>query len=436
MKKIEYYNPESNFSKSHIGRSPNWILKSGMSITAGVITILLLSSVFVKYPDKISSKITLSTEVPPVRVSSKASGIVEKIFVNEGEKVRKGQVLYYINDGYTSLNDVKELKKFIKKPLDTLINNSFKTNFLFLGDIQTSYQDFHALIIEYLEYLSYNPDMLQVSKLESSLKEYKRLKNIILRKINLQKKKLKLAEKQRDRARTLNDKGVISDKDKEVEEMIFYEKEEKLEVLLYEKSNINIKIIELNKRVEELNIKSENFILSFKENINNKLMSLKNKINEWERKHLIISPKEGVISFLKYDVLNNFVEENTTIMAVIPNNRENYVIKGKMYIQIYNSGKVNEGDIVNIYLDNYPYQDYGFIEGKVQNISEIPENKKGYLLNVELPNGLMSSQKKALPFKDVLNGSAEVILENKSLFKRFFNNIFYTEKNNKDYFSG
>ncbi len=39
------------------------------------------------------------------------------------------------------------------------------------------------------------------------------------------------------------------------------------------------------------------------------------------------------------------------------------------------AGKVEPGQKVNIRLDNYPYMEYGMLEGVISHISEIPDEE-------------------------------------------------------------
>ena len=69
-----------------------------------------------------------------------------------------------------------------------------------------------------------------------------------------------------------------------------------------------------------------------------------------------------------------------------------------------NSGKIAKGEKVLIKLDNYRYQEYGIVEGRVQNISFTPDDKGNYYVDVTLPEGLKTSYHKTLPFDTELKG--------------------------------
>jgi len=71
-------------------------------------------------------------------------------------------------------------------------------------------------------------------------------------------------------------------------------------------------------------------------------------------------------------------------------------------------------------LQNYPYQEFGMLVGKVGTISRVPNNLL-YNADVILEKGLVTSYKKKLPIIKQLKGNAEILTDDISLLLRFFN---------------
>ena len=94
-----------------------------------------------------------------------------------------------------------------------------------------------------------------------------------------------------------------------------------------------------------------------------------------------------------------------------------------MSIPATNSGKVAKGEKVLIKLDNYRFQEYGIVEGRVQNISLTPDDKGNYYVDVILSKGLKTSYNKTLPFDKELSGNAEIVTKDLRLIERFFYQI-------------
>ncbi|WP_245869894.1 hypothetical protein [Pedobacter ginsengisoli] len=74
-------------------------------------------------------------------------------------------------------------------------------------------------------------------------------------------------------------------------------------------------------------------------------------------------------------------------------------------------------------MDNYRFQEYGIVEGRVQNISFTPDEEGNYYEDVLLPKGLRTSYQKTLPFDKELKGNAEIVTQDLRLIERFFYQI-------------
>ena len=98
-------------------------------------------------------------------------------------------------------------------------------------------------------------------------------------------------------------------------------------------------------------------------------------------------------------------------------------VVGRMQVPSVISGKIVPGEKVLIKLDNYRFQEYGIVGGRVQSISLAPDEKGNYYVDVILPNGLKTSYNKTLPFDKELKGNAEIITKDLRLIERFFYQI-------------
>jgi hypothetical protein len=103
---------------------------------------------------------------------------------------------------------------------------------------------------------------------------------------------------------------------------------------------------------------------------------------------------------------------------VIPSQSSSIIARLKTPAQ--NSGKIEVGQKVNISLQNYPETEFGFLEGKVKNISNFPDKKGFYIIDVSLPQELITSYGKEINFKQEMTGMANIITEDLRLMERFF----------------
>ena len=85
---------------------------------------------------------------------------------------------------------------------------------------------------------------------------------------------------------------------------------------------------------------------------------------------------------------------------------------------------------MNVKLADYPYNEYGYVRGKVETLStlthdiERPEGTaKAYLATISFPQGLKSNYGKLLQLNFESVGIGEIITEKRRLIHRLFDNL-------------
>ena len=96
----------------------------------------------------------------------------------------------------------------------------------------------------------------------------------------------------------------------------------------------------------------------------------------------------------------------------------------QLYLPARGSGKVRPGQQVLMKLDAYPAEDFGMLAGEVASVVPVPLDDR-YRVNVKLTQGLLTVESKKIPPQHVMNGSAEIVLENRNLFNRIFGSLFF-----------
>ena len=121
QEEVNIYSEEVRDVLSH---PPKAIFKWGNTILFGFFIILLMLSWFIKYPDIVTTEITITTQIPPEKLVAKSSGRIEKILVEDRSIVNEDTPLAIIENP-ADFQDVFLLKSII----DSLkINND---NFYF-----------------------------------------------------------------------------------------------------------------------------------------------------------------------------------------------------------------------------------------------------------------------------------------------------------------
>lgn len=90
----------------------------------------------------------------------------------------------------------------------------------------------------------------------------------------------------------------------------------------------------------------------------------------------------------------------------------------QLSIPIVGVGKVKQGQRVQIKLDPYPVNEFGYLEGQIEAV--IPYAiENSYRAIVHLNNGMKTTNDKIIPLAYYTTGTAEVMLDEKKLLSRF-----------------
>ncbi|MFM7858528.1 MAG: HlyD family efflux transporter periplasmic adaptor subunit [Flammeovirgaceae bacterium] len=138
---------------------------------------------------------------------------------------------------------------------------------------------------------------------------------------------------------------------------------------------------------------------------------------------LSTTPKsfEAKNDFLRDDYLgfienDQYIESGKPLFALLPNSNQ---LIAKAEMPVAGAGKVKVGQTVNIRVHNYPFEQFGMLQGKIESISDVPEKEK-YTVYISLPKGMTSSYNRQLAFRPQLQGETEIITEDLRVLERVF----------------
>jgi multidrug resistance efflux pump len=405
-----------------LAEPPHWMFRWGNVIIFAAILMVLTMSYFIRYPEFVAAAIVVSSQNPPERLEARTDSKIEKIFIKDHQKVNKGKVLMVLQST-ASYIDLLELKKIIDAtssnqlfsfPVDKI--SEFK-----LGEIQSDYNAFAKAFQDEKLFTRLRPYAPENIATDKNISQYIGRRAMLKQQKDLELAKYDLIKKNFQRSQQLFKQNVISTIELENERIKFLQAQQSLE-------NINISLSQTEEGISNLNkTKSGSAISAEKDKINfasqtlQLFEQLRKSLKQWEQNYLIVSSTEGVASFQQFWGENQFVKRGAAILSILPNEKKALI--GKMSVSATNSGKISQGRKVLIKLDNYPYQEYGIVEGRVQNISLTPDEKGNYYVDVILPKGLKTSHNKHLVFDKELSGNAEIVTKDLRLIERFFYQI-------------
>jgi len=407
-----------------LGRTPSWILRRGILLLFVIVMALLIFSWYFRYPDVITAQVTITSVNPPTAVSVRSGGRIIAFFVSDKQQVKTGDYLAIIENS-ADTGSISKLRLFFKHA-DTLNEamqyiSTDSTKLSGLGDLQQPYTSFIQAVINFQRYelLSFNAKKIE------ALKTQIRLTNLYIEKLKgqrfLQGMNLKLAQKQFSRDSLLFVQQVIaaSEFDKAETQLIVNKTSYKNSEMAL--SNSEIQVSQLEQQVIELHLTRENESKQLIDEVNNSYKILRSRFDDWENQFVLKSTTNGNVSIGNYWSVNQNVKVGDIILSIIPDKED--MPFGRITIGMENSGKVKQGQKVNIKLSNFNYNEFGMLTGKVKSISLVPD-QSNYYVEVELPNGLKTNYNKQLPFLHEMTGVGEIITEDMRLIERIIGPVY------------
>ena len=400
---------------------PGWLIRWGITLVFIIILLVIGLSFMIRYPDYIEAKVLVTTMEPTERVVARFSGQIERLFIKNGEHVQSSQALAGIKNT-AKLEDILSLKESLETlPFGRENNYNFpieSLSTLVLGEVELSFLEFERNYMEYRLLHELQPYSGQMESSQQSLVEItNRIRSQTAQK-DLLERKLALVQIDYERNKSLHEEKIIADKDFESRELEYLQMQEQVNNMAIAISQLQEALSTANqtRRITAIN-KQEDESRSLK-NMIQSYHSLNRALRDWENKYLMNSSTKGVVSFQKIWGVNQHVTSGEPVFTVLPDNKSELL--GSMKISARNAGKVSVGQKVLIKLDNYPFQQFGALIGKISTISVSPDDEFNYLVYTTLPQGITTSYKREIPFNQELLGNAEIITEELSVAERLF----------------
>ena len=407
-----------------IDRMPTGWTKLVVAIIMVIVFTMVTLACVIKYPDTVTGQISITGEIAPVRLISSASGRLQLLIDNNTE-VREGTCIGYIETG-AEYKDILSLDSLcrVMPEIGTKIDFPDK---LELGALSVYYNDF---VLSYIKY-----DQLRETKVYDNMRKTlrnqqlsnKQVSKNLKKEIDLNNEVLTNLHKQYASDSILHKSGAISDEELSLQyNSLLSRKQSDIElrstelVKQSEMKSIDIELAKVDVTVMEELTSSFNTML-VKYNI------LVNQIRQWKELYLFISPIDGLLQYQGFWRNNTFISASSEVFSISP--VKNRMI-GELLIPAGGAGKVKVGQDVNVKLADYPYNEYGYVRGKVETLSTLTHNiespegtAKAYLATVSFPQGLKSNYGKRLQLNFESVGVGEIITEKRRLIQRLFDNL-------------
>ncbi|MDR0566400.1 MAG: HlyD family efflux transporter periplasmic adaptor subunit [Prevotellaceae bacterium] len=297
-----------------------------------------------------------------------------------------------------------------------------------LGELNLKYYTFLTALKNSCEYLEQNIFEQQQQSLADEIRWKKKILIETENTLKIVKEHRELSGKWYDKYSSLNNE-LVTTYEYEVDrnKMDYLSAKQNEQNLHKEMVSIQMQIVDTENRLLRIGIEKLEKERQMLLDLLAAYHDLSDNIKRWEEQFLFKAPFDGKVEYLNFWVNNQFIQAGTEVFSIIP--KENAPV-GQMLLPAGGAGKVKIGNKVAIKLENYPHAEFGYIEGKVKSMSLVTQQYDAgaskidaYLVLVDMSQGLTTNYGQVFEFQYKISGSADIIVKDRRLIERLFDNI-------------
>jgi len=420
-------------SKEFIETIPITFVGRSYILIVFILVGLLFFSLVINYPVIVHGDAKITTLVPPESIVSRMGGTIEKLLVQNGEVISANQTLLVLRSN-ASFEDVGLAKQILNRlrfrESEQLVGlhfnhdqESFRAlNTLRLGSLRNQLDILQNDFFLYMNSQKVDIQKAKLNKLNNRQKERNANVDVLENTNNQMLLELSLAEQNEQRYAQLFNKGIVS--------AIDYERTKKVTLLAKQKLNDNIvaisnsqlqsSVLLTDRAVAGLNyhLEDKSKRSAFYRSIDDFIAAIK----VWEDNHLVKAKSEGRVHFLDRLSDHSIILANKEIF-IIENINENRQLIAEIELPPTNYGSISLGQVVELDLDNYDQRQFGFLKGKVFEMSSVLNEDSNYVVLASFDNALNTTTNKKITYREGMMGSCRILTKNTNLMNRLIQRL-------------
>lgn len=416
-----------------IDRMPNRTGRIVAILVTGLCALMLFFGWLIEYPETVSGPVTITARQAPVRLVANISGKLH-LLKNNGDSLLENDIIGFM-DNPAKLQDVLAVERFMNEnQLEKLLDNPLTLEFpetTALGELSPVYFSFRNVQEKLTQYSTAKPYDKKRASLVSLLNSQMQLSSHNRRQMETKASSLKIAGKNIHRDSLLYGSSAIAELELDRSSMSYLGLLESAQSMNKEESSYQLQMNDTRHKLQLLQVEQQEAEQKLKMDLIAGYNELTNSIRLWKQRYLFIAPFAGTVENLNFWHENDFLQVGTETFSVLPVDNP---LLGQVYLPSQGAGKVVVGQKVIIKLDNYPYMEYGSVDGQVRSISMLTNqaeliakqnNLHTYLVTVDLPNKLSTNYGASLDFRYEIKGIAQIVTKPRRLLERLFDNLKY-----------
>ena len=415
------FSDQSTEMQQMMGRIPGWVVRWGLWIIALIFIGIAVACYFIRYPQTITGAIELTAYNPPAELLTNRSGRVAHLFVRDGDPVDPGTNILVL-ESTADYNHVIKIDSILNSGNgwnEQVYNIELYQDYK-LGDIQSYFLQLQKECAAFREYLSSPLNANKESLLKEQIRKQEELLEYQKQQLAISLTDLGLARKDFSRDSVIFSVEGIALADYERAKQLLLQKEGS--VIGYRSSigNTEASLLSMQSNLLENQTQNESQIKNYSIELDRLHRQLATQIETWKRDYLITAPVDGEVFLSNIWSVNQNVAASERIATVVPS--ENAVVMGRMAVPFSGYSKVEANQKVNIRLENYPYMEFGMVQGRVRSVSPIPD-ESGYLVEIDFPEGLTTSYGIPVSYVYKMTGTADIVTKDMRLIEQFIQPI-------------
>lgn len=399
-----------------LSHAPRWMIRWGTALIVFLMMLFIAVSFVFRYPEVVSGEIIISAENRPLTLVANQSGKLVAVPKREGVLVDSGQRIATL---YSTLSEADFIA--LSTELDRLqgLTTSQAPKPLLVGDLQPSY---NALSKAWEAYQQARQDPVFEENerfLGEKIASLEEMATILSKQQDIIAQQLVQAQDKHRINTALYESGGSTTFDFYDSQAQLSAVESNVQNIRKEQVNLRLQINELRNQRKTLALNQEQSLRESKSSLEGHIRGLQESLEQWQQDYIIHAPIAGQLSFAQPWQANAFVKAGEPLFALIPQHGGQ---RAEGIIPPEGRGKVRIGQQARINLSGYPYQEFGYLEGEVLEVSPLPLDK-GYRVVLSLPQGLITHYGQAIPYRPQMPGTLEIITQDLSLAERFLHSV-------------
>ncbi|TIU35167.1 MAG: HlyD family efflux transporter periplasmic adaptor subunit [Mesorhizobium sp.] len=382
------------FGDIHIGPGQTWASVCWVFIFASIVIAAFLLSAKFSRREQVNGFLIANPQI--MRINAPRPGRIQRIVVHEGQRMKRGDVLIYVDPDPSLVNG--------RPAAESEIDRIKVAESELRSRVQSIGSQVGKKVTEYTERI--DAVAQQVVAVRSG--------------VELQQQTIAVLKEQLSAGRTLRESGAMSVTEIQRRETALRDAEISVQTLLYSLHENEATLAELRGLREQAPIEGELRISDLRQS----LIELGQRRTEAEGRMAfqVTAPVDGTVDTILV-APGQTVDPSLTMISLLP---ETSVLVAEMYVPSKVIAFVEPHQPVRIAYDAFPYVRYGFAAGKVASVSEtilrsdelrktISLAEPSYRVTVSIENQTMRSGDREIPLRPGLTLSADIILDRQTL---------------------